>query len=82
MSQAAKAHITTPFQGKSLYPKYFVTPSGRRTSIRTMALALKRCRQEPDREFTGWEWFEVSGRVIARQFMAGLHDRINRRVLA
>ncbi len=65
--------------GRAAYPKAFMTPSGRMVSIRTMGRALKEIRQKPDLDYQGWEWFEVSGRSILRDFMAGVHDRINTR---
>ncbi len=82
MSKATEAHITLAeavAKSKSLYPRYFVTPANRGVSINAMARALKVCRAQPETEFRGWGWFEVPGRVVVRDFMAGLHDRINRR---
>lgn len=63
----------------SLYPRVFVTPSGRPTSIRAMRRALQVIRSNPDADYPGWDWFSVPGHYILREFRRGLHDRINRR---
>jgi hypothetical protein len=45
-----------------------------------MAAALRTIRANPlDRQYPGWDWYEVSGREILRSFRDGLDDRINRR---
>lgn len=62
-----------------IYPRAFVTPSGRATSIRAMSQALRVIRQNPGAEYPGWEWFSVPGHYILKEFRRGLHDRINRR---
>lgn len=67
---------------KPIYPKAFLTPEGRPVSIRTMANALRAIRSNPDADYVGWDWFAVPGYFIQREFRRGLHDRINRRVLA
>lgn len=64
---------------KHVYPKVFVTPVGRRLSIRNMATALKVIRQHPDLEYKHWNWYPTKGNFILREFRRGLHDRINRR---
>ena len=64
---------------KSIYPKAFVTPSGRVTSIKSMANALRVIRANPDADYPGWYWFSVPGHFILAEFRRGLNDRINRR---
>lgn len=44
-----------------------------------MGLALRRIRQEPGRNYWGWNWYETPGHFILAEFRRGLHDRINRR---
>lgn len=67
--------------GKPAYPKAFLTPEGRRVSIRTMAKALSVIRSNPSIDYPGWDWFPVPGYFILHEFRRGLHDRINRRGL-
>jgi hypothetical protein len=64
---------------KPAYPKGFVTPEGRAVSIRAMAKALKFCHSNPDKDIKGWNWFPTQARFVTRDFMRGLHDRINQR---
>ena len=65
-----------------IYPKAFKTPSGRATSIRAMANALRVIRANPDASYPGWDWFAVPGHYILAEFRRGLNDRINRRGLS
>lgn len=62
-----------------IYPRAFVTPSGRATSIRAMGRALSVIRGNPGADYPGWEWFAVPGHFILKEFRRGLNDRINRR---
>lgn len=62
-----------------IYPRGFLTPEGRPVSIRTMAQALRTIRADPDRDYTGWNWFPTPGHHILAEFRRGLDDRINRR---
>lgn len=64
---------------RSPYPKYFVTPSGRPVSIKTMANALRVIRSNPSADYPGWEWYPVTGWHILNDFRNGLNDRINQR---
>lgn len=66
---------------KSLYPRAFKTPEGRALSIKTMANALRVIKQDPEKDYPGWNWFETSGHRILASFRSGLHDRINRRAI-
>jgi hypothetical protein len=56
-----------------------MTPEGRRVSITGMARALRKIRANPDAEYPGWEWYEVPGHFIIREFQRGLDWRINMR---
>ena len=67
---------------KAVYPRGFMTPEGRKVSIRTMSAALRKIRQKPDAEYPGWNWFPTPGRMIIKEFRRGLHERINERMTA
>lgn len=66
---------------KPLYPKAFMTPEGRVVPIRTMGKALSSIRKMPELDYPGWNWFPTPGHFIVKEFMRGLHDRINRRAI-
>lgn len=65
--------------GRSAYPRYFVTPIGRRVSPKRMGEALRIMRANPDGEYAGWNWFPTSGAAIIRDVRRGIDDRINMR---
>lgn len=65
--------------GRAAYPRYFKTPEGWPVSIVRMAIALRAIRSNPDADYPGWDWYPVPGHFIVRNFMRGLHDRINMR---
>lgn len=64
---------------RAAYPRYFLTPEGRRVSIRRMGEALRTIRSAPDADYPGWDWFLVPGHHILREFRRGMDDRINKR---
>jgi hypothetical protein len=64
-----------------LYPRAFLTPEGKPVSIKTMGKALSAIRQDPDKDYPGWNWYPTSGHFILAEFRRGLNDRINRRAL-
>jgi hypothetical protein len=62
------------------YPKYFITPSGRRVPVKDMTRILKIIRANRDAMYPGWdEWKEipVPGHEILKASMQSLHKRIN-----
>ena len=63
----------------SPYPKYFKTPEGRALSIRTLANAAKTIRQNPGKDYPGWNWFPTKGYFILAEIRRGVNDRINMR---
>lgn len=65
-----------------IYPRGFITPSGRAVRISTMAHALRVIRSNPGADYPGWDWFDVPGHYILAEVRRGIHDRINRRVQA
>jgi hypothetical protein len=65
--------------GRSAYPRYFKTQSGRSVSIATMSKALRAIRLNPSADYPGWEWYSLPGHYILRSFRDGMHDRINLR---
>lgn len=65
--------------GRSAYPRYFVTPIGRRVSIRQMGAAMRAMRAKPEGEYAGWNWFPTRGMAIILDVRRGIDDRINMR---
>lgn len=64
---------------KAIYPRGFITPEGRKLSVKTLSNALSVIRNNPDAEYPGWNWFPTPGRMILKEFRRGLHERINMR---
>jgi hypothetical protein len=64
---------------KAAYPKYFVTPEGRKISIKTLSNACKVIRKNPSADYPGWDWFPQTGYNILNSVMDGINDRINQR---
>lgn len=56
--------------------------TGRVVTLRTYIDAIRTAKENPDYEFrTGLTtWWPTTGREIVRQFVRGVHDRINQAV--
>ena len=63
----------------AIYPRGFLTPEGRKISIKTLSKALAVIRKRPEADYPGWNWFATPGHHILREVRRGIHDRINRR---
>ena len=57
-----------------------LTAVDKRVSIPAYCAAIRLAKANPDREFKYGltTWWPTTGRDIMRQFLAGVHDRINR----
>jgi hypothetical protein len=77
--QTIKLAAQMTVRGKSLYPKFMITPDNKPVSIKTMAAALRGISKDPNAEYNGWDWFPVKGWAIQKEVRRGIHDRINRR---
>ncbi len=66
-------------EGRSLYPRCFLLPSGRYVRARTIQSAMRVIRADPSADYKGWNWFDTPGHFIINEVRRGIDDRINLR---
>ena len=53
-------------------------PNGKRVCIRQYVAAIWVCKLNPEKDFSGWEWYPVKGRDIIAAFGRMVQDHCNR----